>query len=258
MKCKATKKHSLFWKKNKAVGLVLSILLVFGITTQLRAQMFSVGDQGPRFNTPQAEVYLGLEPLTTEYVGPPQPEGGAFAFEGPIIRLGYNSASFDLFMGTGGEITGINEHSYFDVGGNIDFGITIVRSKSITVQLPFRIASRYTNITGEQAFGISSLNRFQFGSLTGGAGARFVARPKNDIRIELAAVPSYGFSFASGGFFGGSLGSVAAMGRLYFDRLFDNIGLSLGYDYDLRNYDIDDDVYDYKMTGHSIELGITF
>jgi hypothetical protein len=263
MKCKVTKKNSPFFTKNnlqKVLAIGLALFVVSGTVVPVQAQMFSVGgDRGPRYNTPQTEIYVGLEPMIVDYKGGgQQPEAGVFEFDGPVIRLGYNSSSFDLFMGSGGKVTGIDEASYFDVGGNIDFAVNIIRNKKLSLQLPFRIASRYTNITDDRALGISSLSRFRFGSLTGGAGARIVSRPAQNFRVEVGAVPTYGFSFASGGLFGGSLGSVSAMGRLYFDRLFNDIGLSLGYDYDLRNYDIDEDIYDYKITGHSIEIGITF
>ncbi len=159
-------------------------------------------------------------------------------------------------MGTGGKVTGIDEAAYFDIGGNIDFGIRLYKSEKLLVQLPFQIASRYTNITSDQI--IPTLSRFQFGSLTVGAGANVLARPFKGIRIEAGAIPNYGFAFASGGFFGGSLGAVAAEGRLYLDRLFDDVGLSLGYKYHLRNYDIDEDAYDYKLSGHSVNVGVTF
>lgn len=264
MKYKAAKKSSLFFTKNNVIGLagvIATFVFVFGITDLAQAQMFSVGgSNGPRFDIPQTELYLGVQPLNVNYEGDASPGngGGVFEFKGSVIRLGYNSSSFDLFMGTGGKVTGIDGASYFDVGGNIDFGINILRSQKLTLELPLRLASRFTNITNDQALGRNILGRFRFGALTAGAGVRLVSRPATNVRIKVGAIPSYGFSFASGGFFGGSLGSMSAMGRLYFDRLFNNIGLSLGYDYNLRNYDIDDDIYDYKITGHSIEIGITF
>lgn len=257
MKCKAAAKNSPFAKKNITCFLI-TLVLICGVIGQARAQMFSVGDEGPRFNTPVSEVYVGLETITNTYKGGnvEQLGEGAFAFEGPILRLGYNSRGFDLFMGTGGEITGINENAYFDIGGNIDFGIRLYRSEKLQIYLPFRIASRYTNVTHDEI--IPGVNRFEFGSLTVGAGANITARPLQNFRVEAGAIPNYGFSFASGGFFGGSLGEIAAHGRLYFDHLFDDMGLSLGYKYDLRNYDIDEEIYDYRIKGHSIKVGITF
>lgn len=265
MKCGSATKHSLFIQKTSyqsaAVwGMVL--LFLCGFPQLLRAQMFSVGDSGMRFNTPQSEFYGGLEPMDVNYRGgsdiTPAQGARAFNFEGPIIRVGYESPGLDLSLGSGGSITGIDEASYFDIGGNIDFGLNLYRGRYLSLQLPLRVASRYTNITSNRSFMQPGVTRFRFGSLTAGAGARVVGRPAKDFRIEAGAVPSYGFSFASGGFFGGSLGTVDAYGRLYFDRLFGDFGISLGYQYDFRNYNVDEDVYDYRLTGHSLELGITF
>lgn len=239
------------------LGLLIGLILFLGMATAVQAQMFSVGEQGPRFNIPQTEFYAGLEPMNVTYEGSAKTQE-QFAFEGPIIRLGYNSTTIDLFLGAGGNISGIDDVSYFDIGGNIDFGLRLYRSKKLSVQLPVRISSRYTNITNDRSFQVATQNQFQFGSLAAGAGARILARPAEDFRIGAGALPSYGFSFASGGFLGGSIGKVAAFGHLYFDRLFGDFGLSVGYKYDLRNYDVDEDNFDYKMNGHSIELGITF
>lgn len=245
---------------NKFVGLFIGIFLVVACTVQLQAQMFSVGDQGPRFNVPHTELYLGLEPMDVTYErdNMQRPEAGAFEFTGSVLRLGYESSSLDIFMGTGGRITGIDDASYFDTGGNIDFGINLYRSRSLSLEIPLRIASRYTNITNSEAFQFTTFNRFRFGSLTAGAGIRVRARALEDFRFKAGIVPGYGFAFASDGFFGGSLGNVAAQSRLYFDQLFGDVGLSVGYKYDLRNYDIDEDIYDYRINGHSLEVGITF
>jgi len=264
MKCDSTAKHSSFFEKScHRLSALLVIIAILGFAPyQLQAQMFSVGDTGPRFNIPQTEFYAGFAPMEVTYQGGSDISDiqgrNAFNFEGPILRLGYESTTFDLFLGTGGTITGIDEASYFDIGGNIDFGLSVLRTKPLSIQIPIRIASRFTNMTSDRAFRSRGVERFRFGSLTAGAGARILGRPVQNFRIEAGAIPSYGFSFASGGFFGGSMGSVAGFGRLYFDRLFADVGLSIGYKYDFRNYDVDEDVYDYKMKGHSLELGITF
>lgn len=262
MKCKLMSHHSLFSRFFCLPQyLLLSLLCMLVFPGLANAQMFSVGNEGgPEYNIPRTELTVGLEPMTVAYRGGTSGSRtvGLFAFEGPVIRLGYNSPGLDLFLGTGGEITGIEDISYFDVGGNIDFGIDLYRSEKFVARIPVRIASRYVNMVNSRFFQQAVNNYFRFGNLTVGGGAELVARPAEHLRIEVGAIPAYGFAFASGGFFGGSLGSVAAHGRLYLDRLWGNWGLSLGYKYDLRNYDIDENVYDYKITGHTFELGVTF
>lgn len=235
------------------------IIFIFLLPQPGTAQMFSMGDDSPQYVKPQNEAYAGLELMSVSYRGanPAQADRGIFAFNGSIARLGYQSPTVDFSVGKGGPITGINDVSYFDIVGKLSFGIPLYRSKAFELQLPFQLSSRYT-VMSSKDFVQSRFNRFNFGSLIGGIGTKLIMRPAEDIRIHVLAVPSYGFAFASGGLFSGGLGSIAGKSRLYFDRLFGNLGLSVGYYYDFRNYDIDDEVYDYRMNGHIIVLGITF
>lgn len=259
MKCEFMLKHSLSVKLicNPTAFFLILAILIGGSPHLSKAQMFSVGDdRGPNYNIPRTELTIGLEPVSVTHEGDQGVD--LFAFEGPIIRLGYSTPNLKLFFGTGGAVTGIDDVSYFDVGGEIDFGIRLHRSEKVALQLPVRISSRYVNMTNNEFFQTNINNYFRFGSLTAGAGIQLLVRPKENIRIEAGAVPGYGFAFASGGFFGGSLGSVDAHSRFYVDRLWGDFGLSIGYKYNLRNYNIDEDVYDYRMSGHLIALGITF
>jgi len=260
MKCESLVQHSLVSKVfSLGAKLALLVLLMVIYPHLGMAQMFSVGEEGPRFNTPSSAVYIGIEPITVSYQGPSSGEiaAGQFAFDGPVVRLQYNTRTLDLTMGAGGKVTGINPSSYFDIGGVLNTGFGIYHSQKISIRVPIRIASRYVNMANNR---VSSpqFNWFRFGSLTVGGGANILFRPKENVRVELGGVPSYGFSFATGGSYGGSLTSVIAHGRLYFDQFFGDLGLTAGYEYDFRKYNVDENVYDYRMRGHVIEIGITF
>ncbi|MDZ7660395.1 hypothetical protein [Fodinibius sp.] len=262
MKCKDTTKNSLlFEKRYKILVPFLSILFILMAvnTKQLQAQMFSVGESGPSYNRPMSELYVGVGSMDANFKGESNLNGaGAFGYSGPVLSVGYNTGGINLYLSTGGKITGVDDRAYFHTGGNFDFGLSLYRSSKINVKIPIRIASRYTNITNNQTFRFLTVNRFQFGMIAAGAGINGVWRPAKNFRIEVGAVPTYGFSFATGGSLGGSIGTVNAHGKLYFDRLFNDKGLSIGYKYDLRSYDIEDDIYDYDMKGHSVEIGVTF
>ncbi len=263
MKCKATKKNSLLLeKKYKILVSFLSALFVLMTVNvnQLQAQMFSVGETGPRYSRPLSEVFVGIESMEASFRGDSNGEGmeGIFEYDGPVIIAGYNTVGLNLYLSVGGKITGIDDASYFHTGGNYDFGLNVYRSSKVNIKIPLRIASRYTNITSDRSLIFPTVSRFQFGMLAAGGGINGVWRPAKNVRIELGAVPTYGFSFATGGFFGGSIGTVNAHGKLYIDRLFGDKGLSIGYKYDLRRYDIEDDIYDYDLKGHSVQIGVTF
>lgn len=248
-------KYSSFWSQTAIIALTLLFLLCSA--EALRAQMFSMEEERPQFRRPGNELYIGLEPMNVTYEGSEEVEdAGQFAFDAPLIRVGYSSRALNFYLGTGGKITGSDDAAYFDVGGNLNFGIPLYFTEQFILQIPVRISSRLTNITNDRTG--FSLDRFRFGSITAGAGLQANARPARNIRFRVGAIPSYGFTFASGGLFGGSLGSVALNGRLFFDHLFGDIGLSAGYKYDLRNYNVEEEKYDYRMQGHSIQLGITF
>lgn len=263
MKCKATKKNSLvFEKRYKILVCLLSMLfiLITVSTRQLQAQMFSVGEAGPRYGSPLSEVFVGIESMEASFRGSFSGDGtaGIFEYDGPVIIAGYNTVGLNLYLSAGGKITGIDDASYFHTGGNYDFGLNIYRSPKLNIKIPLRIASRYTNITSDRSLIFPTVSRFQFGMIAAGGGLNGVWRPAKNVRIEVGAVPTYGFSFATGGFFGGSIGTVNAHGKLYIDRLFNDKGLSIGYKYDLRRYDIEDDIYDYDLKGHSVQIGVTF
>ncbi|SHF27310.1 hypothetical protein SAMN05443144_1076 [Fodinibius roseus] len=244
--------------RSQAAVIVFAVCFLLSSAGVVRAQMFSMDEEAPpQFRQPVNELYIGYEPTTVTYEGSQNTnEAGQFAYDAPVLRVGYSSRMLNLYLGTGGNITGSDDVAYFDVGGNINVGFPLYFTEKFSLLLPVRISSRLTNITNERT-GIS-LDRFRFGSVTAGAGLQANARPVRNMRIRVGAIPSYGFTFASGGLFGGSLGSVALKGRLYFDRLFGNVGLSAGYKYDLRNYNVEEEKYDYRMQGHSIQLGITF
>lgn len=238
--------------------IVFTVFFLLGPSGTARAQMFSMDEESPpQFMQPANELYIGYEPTTVTYEGSVEAgEAGQFAYDAPVLRVGYSSRTLNLYLGAGGDITGSDDVAYFDVGGNINVGFPLYFTEKFILQLPVRISSRLTNITNNRTS--FSLDRFRFGSVTAGAGLQANARPARNLRVRVGAIPSYGFTFASGGLFGGSLGSVALKGRLYFDRLFGNVGLSAGYKYDLRNYNVEEEKYDYRMQGHSIQLGITF
>lgn len=246
-------------KKVKIFGLLLFWSVLLAVAPGVKGQMFSVGEPEARNVGPFSEVYLGLENMQAAYKGDPDVNGEKlFEYDGPVFKAGYQTTGLNLFLSAGGEITGVDDRSYFHTGGSFDFGISLYRSEKIRLQIPLRISSRYTNITNNQRLLSTNLNRFQFGMLSGGIGLNGILNPTEKVRIKLGAVPGYGFSFATGGLLGGSVGVIDAFGKLYFDRLINDYGIAIGYNYDFRGYDVEGNVYDYDLSGHSIEIGVTF
>lgn len=257
MKCEFLVKHSRMQKLFWSLLTVTMFLLVTGSTNVVMAQMFSVGDPEPTIETPNTAVSVGIEPAEFEYTGSQEISGnGQFAFSGPLLRLRVESQGLDLFMASGGKLTGIDDVSYFDAGIKAAYLLPLYSKEKISVLLPIQLMSSLTTVTEQESLGNEP--NFRQGSFVAGAGIRLLVRPVPQFRIEAAALPSYGFAFATGGTFGGSQAATELKFRLSRDRLFNDIGLSVGYDYNIRKFEIDGEQFDYDFTAHSILLGITF
>lgn len=256
MKCEFFIKHSFTNVKKYVLSVCFFGILAFNlfIPQQLKAQMFSVGDDPVMRNVPRTAFYLGLEPAGFSYRGPAG--GGEYEFDGPLLRLRLESPGLNLFLATGGRLTGLDDITYFDAGIKVNYGLNIVRSEKLLVNLPVQLTTNLTSAVNRNVVGLNT--QFQQGALVAGAGAALHWRPAPRVRFEANFIPSYGFSFATGNTFGGSLGVVEGQARMYLDRLFGEMGLSFGYDYSFKRYNIEEDAFDYDLSSHGILVGITF
>jgi len=261
MKCENLMEHSLETEKrisNKSLYL-LTFLMVLFLAAEVQAQMFSVGSTPGRVDIPRTAIYLGIEPADFDFTGGSLPNAineGKFSFSGSLIRLEARLQGLEVFLASGGALTGIDDVTYFDAGIRAGYGLPIVRSENLLVQVPFQVMSGITNVTSDR--GSTGGAQFRQGALTVGAGAFIGVRPSSRFRMQAEFLPSYGFSFATGGTFGGSLAKLDGKFRLFFDRLFGNTGMSLGYNYKFNRFDIDENEFDYDLQAHTILVGITF
>lgn len=237
-------------------GLSVFLFLFFG---EARAQMFSVQEEGPQRSLmiPTTNAYLGLEPVQFEYKGPQGVvNGGIFEFEGPLVRAKFETIGFEAFVGVGGRLTGLDDEAYFDAGVRAGRGWPIIRKRRFILQIPLQLKSSLTTVTSDQFLGAGT--QFQQGTLTFGGGGEFEIRFSDRIRFSAAAIPNYGFSFATGGVFGGQIFELETKSRFYADRLFGDVGLSAGWDYGFKRFDVEENEFDYNLRAHSFLIGITF
>jgi hypothetical protein len=225
------------------------------------AQMFSIDNNStPNGSIPGVAVYVGIEPTNFEYQGSgaEETERGLYGFNGPIARFSIEGRGINAYLGTGGSITGLDDISYFDAGVKIGYGLSVYRAEDISVHIPFQLHSAYTRSSNNDV-AIPGVPEFQQGTFEIAGGAELNARLAPQFRIGANILPSYGFSFSTRERdAGGRIFGVEGEARLYFDRLFGSAGLSVGYNYNLRDYDIEGELLDYKATGHSFLVGITF
>ncbi len=224
--------------------------------------MFSQDNRGTGASgIPGYAIYGGIESINFEYQGSttlPFEGAGAFSFDGNVFRLMVDGPGLTFELATGGDFTGLNDRSYFDGGIRAGYDVPIFQAGPAIATIPLQLQTTYTRVSNDDII-LARATEFQQGTFGVGAGLALYARLGSQFRLRANIIPSYGYSFsfrernADGTLFG-----LVGGGRLYFDRLFGTAGLSLGYDYDLRDYDINEELLDYKSTAHRFLIGITF
>lgn len=238
---------------------VSALLLFFSVPHILQAQMFSVDDSPGNSGASSVAVFAGIEPIDFEYQGDAAVLGAeTYSFSGNIIRFKLESPGINVYLGTAGSATGLDDFSYFDAGIKFGYGLSLYRSEAVSLQLPFLLHSSLTSVNNSE-LAINTAPEFSQGTFEVGGGLDFNARLAPKFRIGANIVPSYGFSFSTrGSDADGTVADVEAQARFYFDQLFGDAGLSLGYDYNYREFRIDGEVLDYNASAHSILIGVTF
>lgn len=237
------------------ISFVLLLSLMF--STSAQAQMFSVEEESRGFELPSISVYLGMEMADFDYTGLPGSLGAfQYEFSGPLLRLLIETPNINLYLGSGGTYTGLEGASYFQAGIKGRYLLRLVNGNIVRLRVPFQLQSDITTVTNTEALSVNA--QFQQGAMLFGTGINMEVRPVNGFRFEINAAPGAGISFSSGGTFAGNMGSFEAGLRTYFDNLFDTFGITAGYEYRNRAYDVDRERYDYDLMGHSILIGVTF
>ena len=246
--------------ENSSVLSIFAVVLLFFTIEPARAQMFSVGgdDRVGVRDIPGNGVYLGFAPASFEYKGSASsdPNAGIYDFDGPILRAKFETPGFEVFIGVAGRLTGLDHEAYFSAGVQAERGLRVVRSRRFQLELPLMLKSSITTVTSDRFIGSGA--QFQQGTLSFGAGGRARFRLGERFRLAAGAVPNYGFSFATGGTFGGQIFELESRLRFYVDRLFGDSGLSFGWDYGFKRFDVEENEFDYNLGTHSILVGLTF
>lgn len=246
---------------NKAYIFTLFLLaFVYALPNQSRAQMFSVEEDEPAQNRslmPSTGVYIGLEPVEFTYQGDETgPGDGIYEFNGPLLRMRFETFGFEAYIGVGGRLTGIDDVGYFDAGAKAVRGIRLVRQPGFQFQIPLQIKSSINTASNNES--LAGDTQFRQGTLEFGGGAQLRVRLSDKIHFTAGAIPNYGFSFATGGIFGGQIYELETKSRFYFDRVFGDVGISAGWDYGFKRFDVEENEFDYNFRSYSFLVGITF
>lgn len=258
MKCNSTFNNSPGFRNYRGLlGMTTALLLILCIPHMASAQMFSVQEEDQPFQIPRSSLYVGLEFADFEYVGLDDAlRAGFYEFEGPLVRVEIETANIRLYMGAGGSITGMDSNTYFQAGVVGRYRFILVNEEHFTLRVPVQLQSDITTVTNTAVLNVNS--QFQQGALLFGTGLNLEVRPIKSVRIRIMGVPQTGISFSSGGTFGGSMKAIELGARVFYDNAFGDIGVTAGYSYKSRSYDIDREQFDYDLNGHTAMVGITF
>jgi len=248
-------------KLNKHYASILSLLIigiVLGLHGNADAQMFSVKSEPRTYRPPTIGGYIGIEPAHFKY----KPSSDAlnnnigYSFNDPLYRIRLELQNIDIYFGAGWNLGPQNLLNYYEIGAQLQNVYALFRSRHFVFGVPVRIETNYTQVQSQKSQ-IGS-DTFQQSSGTVGSGPAVMLRAKSDIRLTSILTVNYGFSVRSLGTSSGSLYALINQNRLYFDHVFNQVGLSLGYDYEFSRYDLTGVRYDYAMKGSTIVIGITF
>ena len=241
--------------------LILTIFPLLLAVQPLSAQMFSVDESKESRRRPASSAfYVGLEPATfsldTDALQNLTPNTTRFDFEDPIFRVRYETPFLQLSLGLGNRVTGLDSVSFFNLALQVQRPLNVFLNNRFFLRIPIQLQTDLTSAGVQDAtVGTDQFQQTLVGIGTGLAlGYRFGSR----FRVVADAIPGYGISFSLGNTFVGSVADLETGARLYFDRLFGDIGLSAGYDYYWRRYNVDGSRFDYTYAANRVIIGITF
>jgi len=222
-------------------------------------QMFSVESRGIQDRgIPQRKAFIGISTATFNFTGNENNRNIAdrFNFDAQLINLRYEINTVGMYLNFGNDLTGIDSVSYFNFGLDFFQPLTITNTEKLQLTSPVHFNGSFTTVGNRNV--TEGVGQFQQSSLETGIGMILSYRFTPVLRVTAQAVPNIGFTFSAGNtFFGATYGGTSGA-RLYFDGLFGDTGLSLGYLFQFRRFKVDEDLFDYDLTSNSFSVGLTF
>jgi hypothetical protein len=237
--------------QKKFITLLLPIL--FFATEIVSAQMFSVSDRRAEVTEPTSILRIGTSITDFSYMGTSTQNGPELLnIDQSILVASFETMGLSANALIGNRISGVKDGSFFDLNIKFTNGIRIIRRQKVQFGIPIQLSTGLT--TSNDDFYEDRFNQSYF---SGGTGLFINNRISQKFRASLNGLIGYGFSNSSGGFFGGNLVYYSASARINWLNAIGNRTLSIGYDFFLREFDIDVNKYDYNLSSHQITLGIS-
>ena len=223
-------------------------------TSSVSAQMFSVDEPPLQLGPPSAFFRVGFAPASFAYSGPSfvdeQPE--ELEFENGLLYLALESAGLSASLAVGNGLLGMDDQSFFNLDLSFLNRFMIVRRPNTFIGIPVQLKTALTSASTSQRD--ENFYQTSFG-IGGGAYANF--RIAERIFFSNQFIPGYGFSNSNGGFVAGRTFYMTGQSRINILGVIGRRALSIGYDFDFRSFDIDEDLFDYDLTMHVLTIGIS-
>jgi hypothetical protein len=252
-KAKGTHKRS---KMHKIVLFTATIAFLSIITISAQAQMFSVGDQTDRVVRPSSNtLMIGLAPMDFSWKGDGINPNVPLDYNDLMFRAILESPSLNVHLAYGKNM-GTSKITAFNIGATVSNKIGLNRGSKTMVYIPVRLITDWRTVRNTTRG--NSNDEFQQSSFLVGSGVGAYLRVKPKQSIDLSANANYGYSARSFGAEGGQTALMDIKARYLIDNLSKSLGLSFGYDYTFQDYYIDSRQFEYRLSGHSILVGIRF
>ncbi|MEO1021289.1 MAG: hypothetical protein AAFW89_01985 [Bacteroidota bacterium] len=233
-----------------------TVVLLLLLSSVGAAQMFSADVERRRTNIPREKPLFrfGVSPVNFDFTGNPAnvPANRRFDLERTAVNLAFESPGLTISALFSNRITGNDDDNIFQLQLALGNGFRLNRNRTVQLSIPFGLKSDFTTAGGgnlEDTFNLTSIGLF--------SGASVAVRLRDAVVFRNEFVPSYGFSNAAGGFFGGSFFGINGKSRLTFLSLIGDRNISIGYDFVSNSFDIEDDEFDYDLTAHVFTIGIS-
>jgi len=234
-------------------------LLIICSSQVASAQMFSVGNERPEDRPPpQRNAYIGVGPAEFEFHGNEQNvlNSNRFDFDSQIVKLRYETLNLNFFINFSNSLTGADSVNYFNFGLEFVSSIQIADTEDFQFGVPIQFRGDFTNVNNQNVQ--RGQGQFQQNNLQIGTGLMFEYRLTRAIRFGANAIPNAGITFSAGNTFFGTTYGVISDSRLYFDRIIGQLGLSFGYQFKFKRFNIDTDLFDYDLRSNIFSIGLTF
>ncbi len=217
------------------------------------AQMFSVGESSGPATISNSYLKIGLAPTAFDYDGESNDPGTSLLeLENNAFFIGFESPGVELNLTLANQLSGLENKSFFDLNFTLSNRFYLINKRNVRAGIPLQLHSSITSVNNNQIE--ENFNQANFAI---GGGGFLNIRIGEKLTFNNEATPGYGFSNSSGGFLGGSMYYLKTKSRLTFIGLIGGRSIGLGYDYNFRSFDIDDDFYDFDLTSHTITLAIS-